>query len=189
MSALRKTLVALVVAGCLVLPATTWAQSTQQPSFRSPTQDELARTTAGGNNWNTFGGALNDQRYSSLDQINTTNVSGLKGAWMTRLGSGKGPKYKFEADPVVVDGVMYLATGNDDVFALDATTGKKLWAWQSDIPQDIGTICCGWDNRGVAVGNGMVFAGLLDGSFVGLTRRPARWPGGHSWRTTTPATA
>jgi alcohol dehydrogenase (cytochrome c) len=163
----------------LLLPTTTWAQSAQQPTFRSPTQDELTKAVAGGANWNTAGGALNNQRFSSLDQINASNVANLRGAWMTRLGSGKGPKYKFEADPLVVDGVMYLATGNDDIFALDATTGHKLWQWQSDIPQDIGTICCGWDNRGVASGGGLIYAGLLDGSFVALDQKTGKL----AWRT------
>jgi alcohol dehydrogenase (cytochrome c) len=165
----------------MLLPATTWAQSAQQPTFtfRSPTQDELTKTTSGGANWYTYGGALNNQRYSSLDQINAGNVSNLKGAWMTRLGSGKGAKYKFEADPLVVDGVMYLATGNDDIFALDATTGHTLWQWESDIPQDIGTICCGWDNRGVASGGGLIYAGLLDGSFVALDQKTGKL----AWRT------
>ncbi|MBO0884639.1 MAG: hypothetical protein J2P17_30765, partial [Mycobacterium sp.] len=85
---MRKGIVALVVAACLLLPSTTWAQSSQAPTFRSPTQDELAKTSAGANNWITFGGALNNQRYSSLEQINAGNVANLKGAWMTRLGSG-----------------------------------------------------------------------------------------------------
>src|ERR1051325_1969864 len=176
---MNRGIVALVAAACLLLPSTSWAQSAQQPSFRSPTQDELTRTATGANNWITPGGALNNERYSSLDQINPGNVAGLKGAWMTRLGSGKGPKYHFEADPLVIDGVMYLATGNDDIYALDAANGRKLWSWQSDIPQDIGTICCGWDNRGVASGNGMIFAGLLDGSFVALDQKT----GNLIWRT------
>jgi len=98
---------------------------------------------------------------------------------LTRLGSGRGFKYHFEADPIVIDGVMYLASGNDDVFALDATTGRKLWTWKSDIPQDIGTICCGWDNRGLASGEGMLYAGLLDGSFVALDQKT----GTVVWRT------
>jgi alcohol dehydrogenase (cytochrome c) len=179
----RRGLFFAVVVVSVLLPTTTLAQQSQPqpaaPTFRSPTQDELEKTTSGGNNWITFGGALNDQRYSSLDQINASNVGGLKGAWMTRLGSGKGFKYKFEADPLVIDGVMYLATGNDDVFALDATTGRKLWQWQSDIPQDIGTICCGWDNRGVAAGDGLIYAGLLDGSFVAIDQKT----GNLVWRT------
>src|SRR5262249_46373017 len=87
--------------------------------------------------------------------------------------------YRFEADPLVIDGVMYIPTGNDDIFALDARTGKKLWEWDSDIPQNMTLICCGWDNRGVAVGEGMVFTGLLDGSFVALDQKTGKL----MWRT------
>ena len=178
MRELRTRLVTVLIGALLLLP-TTSAQAQQQPSFRSASTDELSKATTGGNNWLTFGGALNNQRYSTLNQINSGNVADLKGSWMTRLGSGRGFKYKFEADPIVIDGVMYLATGNDDVFALDATNGKKLWSWQSDIPQDIGTICCGWDNRGVAAGDGRIYSGLLDGSFAALDQKT-----GHlAWRT------
>src|SRR6266851_57606 len=157
-----------VVVSLLVFPATLSAQTA--PTVR-PTQQELASTTAGGNDWITYGGALNNERYSTLKQIDTTNVGGLKGAWMTRLHSGLGSKYKFEADPLVVDGVMFIPTGNDDIFALNAKTGKLLWEWNSDIPQKNDTVCCGWDNRGVAVGEGKVFTGLLDGSFVALDQK------------------
>src|SRR6202171_5114926 len=161
---------AAAIAAVLLLPSSSLAQS-QGPSFRSPTDQELAQTKNGGNDWITYGGALNNQRYSTLNQINTTNVSQLKGVWMSRLGSGRGSKYRFEADPLVVDGVMYIPTGNDDIFALDSKTGRKIWEWDSDIPQVNDLICCGWDNRGVAVGEGRVYSGLLDGSFVALQQK------------------
>ena len=65
--------------------------------------------------WVTNGSNLTNQRYSTLKQIDTTNVKQLKGAWMTRLkGSGVGGKYSFEGTPLVKDGVMYIVTGNDD---------------------------------------------------------------------------
>src|SRR4029434_7481998 len=115
---------------------------------------ELKSTQSGSKDWITYGGPLSNQRYSSLDQINATTVASLKGAWMTRLGSGRGSKYYFEADPIVIDGIMYIPTGNDDIFALDARNGKKLWEYFSDIPQTNDLICCGWDNRGVAAGEG-----------------------------------
>ena len=98
---------------------------------------------------------------------------------MTRLGSGKGSKYSFEADPIVIDGVMYIPTGNDDIFALDAKTGRKIWEYNSDIPQVNDLICCGWDNRGVAAGEGKIFSGQLDGSFVALDQKTGKI----AWRT------
>ena len=166
----------LVVGLTLLMPGSSFAQAV--PTVR-PTQQELASTRAAGKDWVTFGGSTFNQRYSTLDQINTGNVAQLKGAWMTRLGSGRGAKYRFEADPLVVDGVMYVPTGNDDIFALDAKTGKKIWEYNSDIPQVNDLICCGWDNRGVAAGEGRIYSGQLDGSFVALDQKT----GQVVWRT------
>jgi alcohol dehydrogenase (cytochrome c) len=79
-------------------------------------------------NWVTNGGNLTNQRYSTLKQIDATNIKQLKGAWMARLKrSGFGTKYSAEATPLVKDGIMYMVTGNDDVFALNAKTGEILW--------------------------------------------------------------
>ena len=122
-----------------------------------------------GKDWVTNGGNLTNQRYSTLKQIDTTNINQLKGAWMTRLkGSGFGGKYSFEATPLVKDGIMYIVTGNDDVFALNAKTGEIQWERLSGIDQKISTACCGWDNRGLAMGEGMLYLGQLDANVVAL---------------------
>ena len=98
-----------------------------------PEIDKLLRSPVG-KDWVTNGGNLTNNRYSTLKQIDTTNVGKLKGAWMTRLkSSGVGGKYSFEASPLVKDGVMYVVTGNDDVFALDAKTGATIWEYWSGI--------------------------------------------------------
>jgi quinohemoprotein ethanol dehydrogenase len=170
----RRLLVGLIVSLPLLLPSAATAQSGPRPTVQ-----ELAQAVNGSNDWFTYGGAMNNQRYSSLNQITTANVATLKAQWMTHLGSGNGSKYRFEADPIVVDGVMYIPTGNDDVFALDAKTGKKIWEYNSDIPQVNDLVCCGWDNRGVAVGGGRVYTGLLDGSFVALDQATGKL----LWRT------
>ena len=119
--------------------------------------------------WITNGGNLTNQRYSTLKQINTDNANQLKGAWMARLkGSGMGGKYSAEASPLVKDGIMYVVTGNDDVFALKAKTGEILWERWSGIDQTISTVCCGWLNRGLAMGEGRLFLGQLDANVVAL---------------------
>ena len=129
-------------------------------------------TTGTGTEWSTNGGATWNQRYSTLDQIDTSNVSRLKGVWRTHLnGSGVGAKYSGESQPVVQDGVVYVTTGNDDVFAVSVATGKILWEHKSGIDQSITTICCGWLNRGVALGDGRVYVGQLDGKVVALDQK------------------
>src|SRR5271170_7188638 len=133
-----------------------------------PEIDGLLRSPVG-KDWVTNGGNLTNQRYSTLKQIDASNVKQLKGAWMTRLkGSGYGGKYSFEATPLVKDGIMYIVTGNDDVFALNAKTGEFLWERWSGIDQKLTSVCCGWDNRGLAMGEGMVFLGQLDANVVAL---------------------
>ena len=125
--------------------------------------------------WVTSGGNLTNQRYSTLKQIKTTNVKQLNGAWRTRLSrSGYGNKYSAEATPLVKDGIMYMVTGNDDVFALNAKTGEILWRRWSWIDQKRTSACCGWLSRGLAMGEGMVFVGQLDANVVALDIKTGR---------------
>jgi len=125
--------------------------------------------------WVTNGGNLTNQRYSTLTQVDTRNVQQLKGAWMTRLKrSGFGTKYSAEATPLVKDGIMYMVTGNDDVFALNAKTGEMLWKRWSWIDQKISVVCCGWLSRGLAMGEGMLFVAQLDANVVALDIKTGR---------------
>jgi alcohol dehydrogenase (cytochrome c) len=141
--------------------------------------DALERSPVG-KDWVTNGGNLTNQRYSTLKQINTDNAKLIKGAWMTRLkGSGYGDKYSAEATPLVKDGIMYVVTGNDDVFALSAKTGEIQWERWSGIDQTITTVCCGWLNRGLAMGEGMLFLGQLDANVVALDIKTGK----EVWRT------
>ena len=140
------------------------------PNFSA--DDQLAAPT---DDWPTAGGNLWNERYSPLTQIDTSNVSQLKGVWRTHLnGSGVGAKYSAESQPVVYKGVIYVSTGDDDVFAVSATTGKILWSYTSGISQEITTVCCGWLNRGVAIGDGRVYLGQLDGKVVALDQQTGK---------------
>jgi quinohemoprotein ethanol dehydrogenase len=120
-------------------------------------------------NWITNGGSVMNQRYSPLDEINADNVGDLKGVWHTHLDdSGVATKYSAEAQPLVYKGTMYVVSGADDVFAIDVKSGEQLWKYEAKLPAQIDTVCCGWTNRGVALGDGMVFLGQLDGQLVAL---------------------
>ena len=119
--------------------------------------------------WITNGGNVYNQRYSPLARINKDNVATLKPAWRTHLnGSGTDSKYSGQAQPLVYDGVIYIPTGANDVFALDADTGEILWTYEANLDPNITVICCGWMSRGVALGDGKVFSGQLDGKLVAL---------------------
>jgi alcohol dehydrogenase (cytochrome c) len=128
--------------------------------------------------WLTNGGSLSNERFSPLDEIDTRNVGDLKGDWTAHLdGSGIAAKYSGEATPVVHDGIIYTVTGADDVFATDADDGRLVWKYEARLDQKIDTVCCGWTSRGVALGQGMVFVGQLDGTLVALDQRT----GGKVW--------
>jgi quinohemoprotein ethanol dehydrogenase len=133
------------------------------------------------NNWITPPGGTMGDRYSTLKQVNASNVSQLKGDWLTALnGSGTLEKYSQEASPVEYDGVIYIATGADDVFAISASSGKILWEHKANLPASTATsVCCGWDNRGVAIGDGRVYTAVLDGYVEALNQKT----GEEEWKT------
>ncbi|HTR01114.1 MAG TPA: PQQ-binding-like beta-propeller repeat protein, partial [Candidatus Acidoferrum sp.] len=132
-----------------------------------------APTTA----WRTNGGSLNNQRFSPLKQIDRTNVGKLKAEWSIHLNSGAGAKNSGEAQPLVDNGVAYIASGDDDVFAIDVVSGKTLWTYQAHLDPGITTICCSWTSRGVGLSADSVFVGQLDGKLVALDRQSGkvRW--------------
>jgi alcohol dehydrogenase (cytochrome c) len=111
-------------------------------------------------NWLTYYGAYNGQRYSPLDQINTENVKSIGPAWIFQAGTtgmiAGASTYSFEAAPIVVNGIMFLSGWDGWVWALDARTGQEIWRYKHATPYDV-SLCCGNVNRGVAVAQGKVF--------------------------------
>lgn len=126
------------------------------------TGDQLTTQTSASNQWLMYGHDYLNQRYSTLDQVNTRNIKNLSAAWVFQTGV-VGP---FEVTPTVVGTTMYITTAYDHVFALDATTGKLKWQYTQKLAKTI--FCCGPVNRGVAIADGKVFLGTLDGKLVAL---------------------
>ena len=150
--------------------AATNVRITPAPAF---TNAELNESPT--ENWATNGGSLRNDRYSPLTEINDSNVDQLRGVWRTSLGgSGTAAKYSQEGQPIVYEGIMYVPTGADDIFALDVESGKILWRYEARLPADITTACCGWNNRGVAIGDGKVYVARLDARLVALDMRTGR---------------
>jgi alcohol dehydrogenase (cytochrome c) len=161
-----------VLASCTTIAAiNALAQDTPAiPAAPAFTADDLVALPVTG--WPTNGGNLFNQRYSPLARITADNVAELKGVWRTHLnGSGLEPKYSGEATPIVHDGVIYIVTGADDVFALSVETGEILWEYADQLNPNVTTVCCGWTSRGVALGDGKVFVGQLDAKLVALDQQ------------------
>ena len=154
---------------CMTLAAF-YAGAADAPAFTAKQLADLP-----GADWITNGGSIDNQRYSPLTEINAGNVAGLKAEWQTHMnGSGVGPPFSGEAQPIVRDGVIYVSTGADDVFAIDAETGRQLWVYQAHLEKTISTVCCGWVSRGVAIGEGKIFLGRLDGAIVALDQHTGK---------------
>ena len=156
---------------CAFVSSLATAQSIRNaPAFA---RDALVSPPTAG--WPTNGGNWYNQRYSPLTAINRDNVATLKGVWRARLkGSGVGTKYSGEAQPIVYDGIAYIVTGADDVFALSVDSGEILWSYEANLDPANDIVCCGWTSRGVGLGDGKVYVGQLDGKLVALDQRTGK---------------
>ncbi|GAA0492328.1 hypothetical protein GCM10008986_18310 [Salinibacillus aidingensis] len=146
-------------------------QHMDYPGKVSPKFSAEQLTSPPSANWITNGGNISNGRYSQLDQINASNVADLKAEWVTSMGSGFKFKYSGESTPIVYDGVMFNITGANDVQAINAKTGEIIWEFQPELADGLDTVCCGWTSRGVAIGEGKVFVGLLDSRLVALDQK------------------
>ncbi|MGH9241420.1 MAG: PQQ-binding-like beta-propeller repeat protein, partial [Vicinamibacterales bacterium] len=159
---------ALAVLAAGAIAATGFAQITPRSQRDFSAAALTAPPSAG---WPTHGGNLYNQRYSPLKTINRDNVAQLKGVWRTQLrGSGTAPQYSGFAQPVVHDGVAYVSTGANDVFALSVDNGEILWQYAAQLDPKITSVCCGWNNKGVTLSEDKVFIGQLDGQLAALDR-------------------
>jgi quinohemoprotein ethanol dehydrogenase len=129
--------------------------------------------------WEHYGNDLGNTRFANVDQITTANASHMRPAWIFHTGV-LDPGASFESSPIVVDGILFVTTGHDDVFALDAATGKKVWEYHprllapfSELP-----VCCSLVNRGAAYGDGKIYIARLDGVVDALDART----GGLQWQ-------
>jgi PQQ-dependent dehydrogenase (methanol/ethanol family) len=164
----------VALACALASPIT--AQEIQRPRvasgppmiIKSPnvTQDMLTGADRQNVNWLHTNGGYAQQRYYAGNQINTGNVKRLAPVFLFQTEV----KESMETAPIVVDGVMYMTTSFNHVYALDATTGRQFWHYKHKMGP-ITTFCCGPNNRGVAIEGGRLFMGTLDAKMVALDAR------------------
>ena len=135
--------------------------------LRPVDEDRVRAAAEEPQSWLTHGGTYAEQRYSSLSQIDESNVAELGLAWSFDLDTQRG----VEATPLVADGVMYVTAPWSLLHALDAATGEHLWTYDPGVPREFArSICCGVVNRGAALWGDKVFVGTLDGRLVGVDR-------------------
>src|SRR2546429_5177780 len=145
-----------------------WAQGGRGPQNRvapvtSVPFERILRANQEPQNWLTYSGNLNSQRYSALTQISPANAGDLTLKWVFQSRSLD----KHEVTPLVVDGVMYTVQSPNDVVALNAATGKTLWTFAYK-PDPAGRNCCGRLTRGLAILDDKLFLATLDANIIAI---------------------
>jgi quinohemoprotein ethanol dehydrogenase len=121
--------------------------------------------------WPSYGLESTEQRFSPIDQINTTTVDQLGLAAMYEMRDGRG----VEATPLMVNGMLYVTSAWSIVYALDAVTGKERWVFDPEVDRAVGAkACCDAVNRGVAYADGKVFVAALDGRLIAIDAKSGK---------------
>ena len=147
------------------------------PSPNTMVTGDMLQKAASSGDWLMYGHNYWNNRFSPLSAINTSNVKNLVPRMVLQTGTEK--LGSFETTPVVVNGIMYVTTPvtpTNDVMAYDLRQGGKLlWRYTHKTAQNsFGVACCGPNNRGVAVANGALFLGTLDGQLIALDQQTGK---------------
>jgi alcohol dehydrogenase (cytochrome c) len=151
----------LVAAAALIMTAA--------PLRAQVTFDRMVNAGKEPQNWLTYSGTYMSQRYSPLTQITPQNVKNMELQWVFQARSLE----KFEATPLVVDGIMYTVQAPNDVIALDPVSGRAFWTY-SYSPSPASRPCCGRVNRGVAIAGDTLFMGTIDAHLVAIDAKNGR---------------
>jgi alcohol dehydrogenase (cytochrome c) len=140
------------------------------PSTLQPvSQEQLDRAATASNDWLHPNGSYAQTRYYRGAQINKTNVSKLRPAFIFQTAVNE----SMETAPIVSNGVMFITTSFNHVYAIDAVTGKEFWHYKHKMGS-VTTFCCGPNNRGVAIAGGRLYMGTLDAKLVANADRRSR---------------
>ena len=141
-------------------------ETVMTPAFSPITWERLLNAGDEPENWLMYSGTLDAQRYSQLDEINTSNVTEMELKWAYQIPVID----RAETVPLVVDGIMFITEAPSNLVAVDAQTGRQYWRYDHDLPEDL-RICCGRNNRGVAILGETLFMSTLDAHLVAIDAR------------------
>jgi alcohol dehydrogenase (cytochrome c) len=150
---MRALLMIVISSVALAAQTTTPAVSSQDllDGLKDPTR------------WLTYGGDYSGQRHSPLTQITPENVNQLAAQWTFQTGT----LGTFQTTPVVLDGVLYVTGFNNNAWAIDARSGRQIWRYRRQLPEDL-RLCCGTVNRGFAVLGDRLFMTTADAHLLAL---------------------
>ena len=119
--------------------------------------------------WLQYHGDSRSLRHSPIKSLNRDSVKRLRAAWLLPTGTTG----QFGVSPLVYDGVMYVTTTYNRLYAVDAESGQVLWRYDHPQPADL-RICCGPANRGAALGGELVLMATLDAQLLAFERRTGK---------------
>ncbi len=171
---------AMLLAGTMVLPLGGFAAAQEtgggggggnvaNVQIPTVTQAMLNNAASDSKNFLATNGNYNQTRFHPANQINTSNVKNMHVAWIFQTDV----RESTETSPIVVNGVMYVTTSFDHVYALNAQTGEQIWHYKHDMGP-ITVYCCGPNNRGVAVLGDKVYLATLDAKLVALDAKTGK---------------
>jgi PQQ-dependent dehydrogenase (methanol/ethanol family) len=135
----------------------------------SVSQQMLDGASKDSKNWLISNGDYAQTRYYPSQQINAKNVAKLKPAFVFQTAIVE----SMETAPIVLNGVMFLTTSFNHVYAIDAVTGEEFWHYKHK-QGPVTTFCCGPNNRGVAISGGKLYMGTLDAKLVALDAKTGK---------------
>jgi PQQ-dependent dehydrogenase (methanol/ethanol family) len=139
------------------------------PALTSVTQGMLDGAGTDSKNWLHSNGSYAQTRYYTGKQINAKNVARLRPAFVFQTAVLE----SMETAPIVDNGVMFLTTSFNHVYAIDARTGEEYWHYKHKLGPIV-TVCCGNNNRGVAIAEGKLYMGTIDAKLVALDAKTGK---------------
>ena len=159
---------ATLASSVLNLPAATAAASDGPAA--NVTAKRLAKAQSEPGQWMTYGGTYSEQRFSTLKQINSSNISDLGLKWFADYETNQDQ----HGSPLYIDGVIYVSTSRNVVYAYDAKSGKQLWKYNAMIHGERLRYNVGLVNRGIAAWNGKIYMGTLDARLIAIDAKTGK---------------
>ncbi|MEM5383880.1 PQQ-dependent dehydrogenase, methanol/ethanol family [Paraburkholderia phymatum] len=132
-------------------------------TFQPVAQAQLDGAASNSSDWLHSNGSYAQTRFYPGTQINKSNVSKLRPVFIFQTAVNE----SMETAPIVKNGVMFITTSFNHVYAVDAVTGKEFWHYKHKMGS-VTTFCCGPNNRGVAISGDRLYMGTLDSKLVAL---------------------
>jgi alcohol dehydrogenase (cytochrome c) len=160
----KLLLLSSVVLAAYVLPAP--APAGEISNYSAVTKERLTKPEPG--NWMLYRRTYDGHGYSPLDKINTGNVKNLVPVWTFSTGVTEG----HEAPPIINNGVMFVATPQTQVIAIDAKTGDEIWRYKHQLPEDLFQLHP--TSRGVGLWQDKLFLATTDDQLAAIDAKTGK---------------